>query len=80
MCLANICMPDADFDAELEKLTKTILANSWFSHRANKTLLMDTDGLPLAAGLSHEIARSRGRGPDMANRIAAFQNKTAKVS
>lgn len=80
MNLANICVPDTDFDAELEKLAKMILANSWFSHRANKALLMDTDGLPLAAGLSYEIARSHGRGPDMADRIAAFQNKTAKVS
>ncbi len=80
MGLANICVADADFDAELSRLAKTILANSWFSHRANKMLLMETDGLPLAAGLSYEIARSPGRGPDMAERIAAFQNKTAKVS
>ena len=80
MGLANICVPDANFDAELEKLANTILANSWFSHRANKALLMETDGLPLSVGLSHEIARSRGRGPDMADRIATFQNKTAKVS
>ena len=80
MGLANVCVADADFDAELSRLAKTILANSWFSHRANKALLMETDGLPLAAGLGHEIARSRGRGPDMAERIAAFQNKTAKVS
>lgn len=80
MGLANVCVSDADFDAELEKLRKTILANSWFSHRANKALLVETDGLPLATGLSYEIARSRGRGPDMADRIAAFQNKTAKIS
>lgn len=80
MGLANICVPDADFDAEVSKLAATILANSWFSHRANKALLMETDGLPLAAGLSHEIARSRGRGPDMTDRIAAFRNKTAKIS
>jgi enoyl-CoA hydratase/carnithine racemase len=80
MGLANICVPDANFDAELEKLANTILANSWFSHRANKALLMETDGLPLSVGLSHEIARSRGRGPDMADRIATFRNKTAKVS
>ncbi len=79
MGLANICVPDADFDAELEKLAATVLANSWYSHRANKALLVETDGLPLAAGLSHEIARSRGVGPDMAERIAAFQNKTAKI-
>jgi len=80
MGLANICVADADFDAELAALVKTILANSWYSHRANKALLVETDGLPLAAGLSYEIARSRGVGPDMAGRIAAFQNKTAKIS
>ncbi|MCO5130167.1 MAG: enoyl-CoA hydratase/isomerase family protein [Xanthobacteraceae bacterium] len=80
MGLANICVPDAAFDAELSKLAAAILANSWHSHRANKALLTDTDGLPLAAGLSHEIARSRGVGPDMAARIAAFQNKTARIS
>ncbi|MGB3865708.1 MAG: enoyl-CoA hydratase/isomerase family protein [Xanthobacteraceae bacterium] len=79
MGLANICVPDASFDAELEKLAATILANSWYSHRANKALLVETDGLPLAAGLSYEIARSRGVGPDMAERISAFQNKTAKI-
>ena len=80
MGLANICVPDADFDAELEKLAAAILANSWHSHRANKALLVETDGLPLGAGLSYEIARSRGVGPDMAERIAAFQSKAAKVS
>ncbi len=78
--LANICLPDADLHAELEALAKTILANSWHSHRANKRLLVETDGLPLAAGLSYEIARTRGVGPDMDARIAAFQNKTAKIS
>ena len=78
--LANICVPDADLDAELEALAKTILANSWHSHRANKGLLVETDGLPLAAGLSYEIARTRGVGPDMDARIAAFQNKTAKIA
>ncbi len=78
--LANICVPDADLHDELEALAKTILANSWHSHRANKRLLVETDGLPLAAGLSYEIARTRGVGPDMDARIAAFQNKTAKVS
>jgi hypothetical protein len=36
-------------------------------------------GLPLRVGLSHEIHRSEGRGPDMDARIAAFMNKTAKI-
>jgi len=73
--LADICAPDADFDAELETLARTILANSWFSHRANKRLLTETDGLPLGAGLAHEVFRGAGRGPDMEARIAAFSAK-----
>lgn len=76
--LANICVPDADFDAELDRLTADILANSWFSHRANKRLVRETDGLTLEAGLAHEIFRGEGRGPDMEDRIAGFQNKTVK--
>jgi enoyl-CoA hydratase len=73
--LANLCVSDERFDEELDKLTSAMLANSWFSHRANKRLLRHTEGMPLAAGLSHEIHRSEGRGPDMQERIAAFINK-----
>lgn len=76
--LANACAPDADFDAELDRLAADILANSWFSHRANKRLLRETDGLSLGEGLAHEIFRGEGRGPDMEARIAGFQNKTVK--
>ena len=72
MGLANICVADEVFDTELAKLAQTILANSWFSHRANKRLLVDTDGLALKAGLAHEVFRGEGRGPDMAERIASF--------
>ena len=72
MGLANMCVADEAFDAELEALAKTILANSWFSHRANKRLLVDTDGLTLKAGLAHEVFRGAGRGPDMEERIASF--------
>jgi hypothetical protein len=39
---------------------------------------VETDGLPIDAGLAHEIFRGRGRGPDMQARIAGFQNKTVK--
>lgn len=79
MGLANCCVPDDRFEAELERLGLEILANSWFSHRANKRLLADTEGLPLRAGLSWEIHRSAGRGPDMQSRIEAFVNRRAKV-
>ena len=80
MGLANSAVADDAFDAELDRLAKSILANSWFSHRANKRLLTQTEGMTLAAGLSYEIHRTEGRGPDMQERIAAFMNKTSKVS
>ncbi|ODT89173.1 enoyl-CoA hydratase/isomerase family protein [Phenylobacterium sp. SCN 70-31] len=76
--LADFCVPDAEFDARLDALVAQILANSWFSHRANKRLIRETDGLPLGAGLAHEIYRGEGRGPDMADRIAGFQSKAVK--
>ena len=75
MGLANMCVADEAFDAELASLAKTILANSWFSHRANKRLLVETDGLNLKAGLAHEVFRGAGRGPDMEERIASFGKK-----
>jgi enoyl-CoA hydratase/carnithine racemase len=80
MGLVNWCVPDADFEAELGRYTASILANSWFSLRANKRLYHDTDGLQLRAGLSHEIARTEGKGPDMDARIAAFLAKTSKLT
>ncbi len=80
MGLANVCVPDAEFDAALTAFAATILQQSWFSHRANKLLVRETDGLPLSAGLAHEVFRGAGVGPDMAARIGAFQNKSAKVS
>lgn len=80
MGLVNWCVPDAGFDAAVAGTARSILANSWYSLRANKRLYRETDGLPLRAGLSHEIHRSEGRGPDMAERIAAFMNKTSKLA
>ena len=75
MGLANACVADADFDAALLALTAEIRANSSFSHAANKRLLDETDGLDLDAGLSHEIYRGEGRGPDMEARIGAFTGR-----
>lgn len=75
MGLANFCVADAQFDAEIERTVRDLLSGSWFSHRANKRLLRETDGLPLAAGLAHEVFRNAGKGPDMQQRIAAFRKK-----
>ncbi|HXW83595.1 MAG TPA: enoyl-CoA hydratase/isomerase family protein [Candidatus Binataceae bacterium] len=76
MGLANLCVPDESFDKQLQSLAEMILANSWHSHRANKALLLESDGMPLAAGLAHEVYRSRGVGPDMRERIASFNSRS----
>ena len=79
MGLADECVPDERFDEHLQALAAEILANSWFSHRANKRLMRETESLPLAAGLAHESHRSEGRGPDMQERIAAQINVTKET-
>jgi enoyl-CoA hydratase/carnithine racemase len=73
--LAEYAVPIADFDAEIEKLATRIVANSAFSHAANKRLLEATDGDPLDAGLQWEVLENEGVGPDMRERIAAFTGK-----
>jgi enoyl-CoA hydratase len=75
MGLAQVVVPDERFEAELSALTASILANSWHSNRANKRLLIETDGMPLDAGLAHEIYRGAGFGPDFRDRIAGFLKK-----
>ncbi len=75
MGLCNTCYADDAFDASVEALCAEMLANSWFSLRANKKLLRDTDGFSLEAGLAHEIYQSEGVGPDMAARIGGFGKK-----
>jgi enoyl-CoA hydratase/carnithine racemase len=73
--LANFAVPDDEFESALEALTAQILENSSFSHAANKRLLSATDGMSQTAGLAHEIYHGEGRGPDMAERIAAFTRR-----
>ncbi|MBP0600597.1 enoyl-CoA hydratase/isomerase family protein [Herbaspirillum sp. LeCh32-8] len=73
--LANFCYADTEFDVQVDALARELLAGSWFSHRANKRLLQETDGLSLEAGLAHEVFRNAGKGPDMQQRIAAFGKK-----
>ena len=75
MGLANACFADDAFEAAIDAWTAEIAANSSFSHAANKRLLDRTDGLPLPAGLAHEVYRGEGVGPDMRDRIAAFSSR-----
>ena len=72
MGLANICAPDAEFESSLATLVAEVGAQSWYSHRANKRLLRETDGLPIGVGLAQESYRTDGAGPDALDRIAAF--------
>lgn len=79
--LANRCFDDGSFDTEVERFARIILANSWFSNAVNKRLLIETDGLPLAQGLAHEVFRNRGNAPDVAERLASFaRRKVASAS
>jgi enoyl-CoA hydratase/carnithine racemase len=73
--LIDLCISDEGFEAELATFASTIVANSWFSHRGNKRLMRDTDGLPLAAGLAHEFFHRPGRAPDFEERVARFTKR-----
>jgi enoyl-CoA hydratase/carnithine racemase len=73
MGLANFCVADAELASAALAFTAQVLANSWRSSRAIKKLVDDTDGLPLKAGLAHEMHRSEGRGPETAERLARMR-------
>lgn len=75
MGLANLCVPDADLDAEAERMCADILANSWRAARAMKKLIAATDGMTLAAGIAWELHHTEGRGPEMADRIARMRKR-----
>ncbi len=73
MGLANFCVPDAELGTAVAQFASDVLANSWRSSRAIKKLIDDTEGMPLRAGLAHEIHRSEGRGPETAERLARMR-------
>ncbi|SLN00250.1 enoyl-CoA hydratase/isomerase family protein [Brevibacterium yomogidense] len=73
--LAEYSVASDAFEREIESLAGRIADQSPFSHAANKQLLDVTDGMPLDAGLQHEVWKSAGRGPDAQDRIAAFTRK-----
>ena len=75
--LAELVVPDEDFDSEIDRLAREILANSSFSHAANKRLLEATDANPLDAGLQWEVMETEGLGPDMQERVSRFTKKQA---
>ena len=73
--LAEQVVPNDQFDASIETMAKQILANSPFSHAANKRLLEATDSRDMDSGLQWEVLKNEGVGPDMQARIGAFMRK-----
>lgn len=73
--LCEAVYAEADLFTEAETMARAILANSPFSHAANKHLLEATDGQAMDAGLQWEITENEGIGPDAKDRIAAFTGK-----
>ena len=73
--LCEAIFADESFEADLESFARQILANSPFSHAANKRLLEATDADKMDAGLQWEILENEGVGPDMQARIGAFMKK-----
>jgi enoyl-CoA hydratase/carnithine racemase len=73
--LVDLCVPDDRIDAEVAALVRDILANSWHTNRATKQILIETEGMRLADGLSHEHYRYPGLAPDHKERLAAFARK-----
>lgn len=72
MGLVNFAVPEAELDAEVEKLCADILATSRRSNCAVKKILKDTDGMTLAAGNAWELHHSPGHGPGFAEVIRNF--------
>jgi enoyl-CoA hydratase/carnithine racemase len=73
--LANRCVPDDQLmDAAME-MARGFLKNSWHTLRADKWLVNQGQKYTLAEGLKFERVKSPGRGPDLEERLKAFQQK-----
>jgi enoyl-CoA hydratase/carnithine racemase len=73
--LAEMVFDNESFKEHVANLCQSIVENSLFTHAANKKLLETTDGKSLDGGLQWEVYASEGVGPDMQNRIAAFNKR-----
>jgi enoyl-CoA hydratase len=80
MHLANYCFADEQFEAELERLARDILANSWYSNQVDKRALLESDGLTLREAHGLNMFKNEGLAPDAAQRVARFFKKHKKGS
>ncbi len=75
MHLANYCFADERFEADLERLSDTILSNSWYANQVNKRALIAGEGLTLRDAHALEMFKNEGLAPDAVERVAAFLNR-----
>jgi enoyl-CoA hydratase len=71
--LVDLLATQGKLDEVLMSFVEQLLANSWHTNFATKRLLIETDGMTLSEGLSHEQYHYPGFAPDYLNRIAAFR-------
>jgi enoyl-CoA hydratase/carnithine racemase len=74
--LANLCVDDADLATRTAELARTIVANSWHTLRADKRLVNEGQRFGLPDALAFERRTSPGAGPDMAERLQSFGNRS----
>ena len=71
--LIDILAPTGELDKAVSELTRAILANSWHTNFAAKRLINETQGMPLAQAIAHDMLRNPGFGPDYEGRVAKFK-------
>ena len=70
--LAVTCVPDAELLPATIAMAREMLANSWFTLRADKWLVNEGQKRTLADALDFERSNSPGRGPDLEERLKRF--------
>jgi enoyl-CoA hydratase len=70
--LAVTCVPAAQLQQTVVAMARGFLDNSWFTLRADKMLVNGGLDYTLSDGLAFERANSPGRGPDLEERLKAF--------
>ena len=74
--LANRVVPDAELDEAAADMAAGIAGNSWHTLRADKRLVNEGHNYTHAEGLAFERRTSPGAGPELAERLARFRNKS----
>jgi enoyl-CoA hydratase len=73
--LVDLLAPEGGLDELVSGFAAQILANSWHTNFAVKSLMQETDGMSLAQGLAHEFHHYPGYAPDFQERITRFRKK-----